>query len=586
MDLRIDGHTHIFTLRTILSREAIRVMTQRIRDLHERMPAQFVDALERVLYRHYERPYVFDERRWLSALLRQLPLVGGAPDRVRDLLPPGVELGSDYDDLPAAVLLGALETYANRHDAGVAKAIMNVIAALRQATRPTITEIADDILRDMEEGNPGEDHAIVALMMDIYGADNTPYDRHVYRGQIEGTREAVLQRPGRILPFFGVHPDRPETLDELKAATESGAFVGVKLYPSLGYAVDSDRMREIYRHCLRAQLPVLLHCGHGGFYRSKAAIDQCDPEQWRSIIESDEFADLRVCFAHFGGWETLGRGWHDEANWPPPDQREPGYDYSWGRTILEFMEHHPNVFTDLAKHAEMFPDPATRDRYFDTLRTFLDDPDIGARLLYGTDAWLLRLDMEFSAYLRLWKAAAGSTYDAITRDGPQRFLGFHGDDPAGWGENLRRYVAFLAEHRDRVGAEPADWLAAAVGEAFSVTRDLPGWDGRKHAVRDTYQFLGRYMPVPVRQRGFRAHRDVTLRELTYFDPRNPTFEAQCRDLARQFVTFLSQRTGYVQDHTFDSVVDLFIGVFRSGRLTLGGTAGAVDTVFAYEEHVV
>lgn len=586
MDLRIDGHTHIFTLRTILSREAIRVMTQRIRDLHENMPGAFVDALQQVLYRHYERPYVFDARRWLSALLRELPLVDGATDRVRNLLPPGIELGEDYDDLPAAVLLGALETYANRHQPGVAKAIMNVIAALQQATRPTITEIADDILRDMADGNPGDDHAIVALMMDIYGADNTPYDRHVYRSQIQGTTEAVLQRPGRVLPFFGVHPDRPETLDELKAATRSGAFVGVKLYPSLGYAVDSPRMREIYRYCLEAQLPVLLHCGHGGFYRSKAAIDQCDPEQWRGIIESAEFSDLRVCFAHFGGWETMGRGWHDEANWPPPDQREPGYDYSWGRTILAYMKDHPNVFTDLAKHAEMFAETGTRDRYFDTLRAFVDDNDVGARLLYGTDAWLLRLDMAFSGYLGLWKPAAGDAWDAISRHAPQRFLGFHGDDPDDWGQNLRRHVAFVTEHRGEVGAEPAEWLARAVGQDFSVTRDRPGWDRRKYAVRDTYQFLGPYLPAHVRQRGFRAHRDVVLRELSYFDPRDPTFDARCRDLARRFVTFLRQRTGYVQDHSFDTVVDLFIPVFRSGRLTLGGTAAAVDTVFAYEEHLV
>ena len=582
MTTRIDSHTHIFTLRSILTREAIRVITQRIRD--RGLPSFFVDAVENLLFEQYVKPDIFNERQLLTALLRKLSGIPSFRDEVGRLFPGDllqIRLTEDFEALPASVLSKILTDFANAYEGGSrAKIILNVIQTLRRSMQPTITDVADDILAPMVTGNPGDDCVIVALMMDIHGPDETPYDLATYRGQIAGTTEAALQRPGRILPFFGVHPDRPGHLRALKTAVESGGFVGVKLYPSLGFAVDSPEMRRVYRYCMEADLPVLLHCGHGGFYRSKPLIDQCDPEQWTDVLADPEFAGLRVCFAHFGGWESLGKAFVHEANWPPGTPA----DGMWGKKIYDFMLRYPNVYTDLAKHVTMFDDPTDERTYFRTLAELLADPRIGPRILYGTDAWLLRLDMPYADYLARWQRASGPTWNPITIDGPRTFLGFH-DDRALWRGNLLRFVDFVRANRTRVGQEPAPWLRHVIDEPFATGRDHPTWNFRRYAVRDSYQFLGNFLTARDRALGYRAHRLVQLNELTYYDPGDPTFIGKCRDMARRFIDFMDQRAPYAPGHSFGSAVDMFEDIFKNGDLTLGEVALAVDSVFAYPERL-
>ena len=66
----INAHAHIFTLRTVLSREAIRVITQRLRDRgwHE----MIVVAVERLLDDLLDKPENLDERELLARLLGKL----------------------------------------------------------------------------------------------------------------------------------------------------------------------------------------------------------------------------------------------------------------------------------------------------------------------------------------------------------------------------------------------------------------------------------------------------------------------------------------------------------------------------------
>lgn len=154
------------------------------------------------------------------------------------------------------------------------KSPFDIVQTLRLAMRTTITQVADELLDQMDPND-----ALVALMMDIYAPDESGRDRDNFIRQIEGTQEAALHRPGRVLPFFAVHPERPGHLALLRDAVESRGFLGVKLYPSLGYRVDSDPLRAVYTYCLEKDLPILLHCGHGGFYRRREYINFCDPKE-------------------------------------------------------------------------------------------------------------------------------------------------------------------------------------------------------------------------------------------------------------------------------------------------------------------
>jgi hypothetical protein len=232
----------------------------------------------------------------------------------------------------------------------------------------------------------------------------------------------------------------------------------------------------------------------------------------------------------------------------------------------------------------MFDDPADEQTYFDTMRQLLASPAIGKRILFGTDAWLLRLDMPFDEYLRKWRTAAGSAWDDITVEGPQAFLGF-APQPDKMRGNMRRFVDFMRQNRHRVGGEPAPWLQRVIGEAFSKDRDRPDWNFKRYAVRDTYQFLGPYLRDAHLDRSYKEHRVVPLRDLAYYDPSDPNFVGRCRDMARRFVDFADQRVKYAPGHTFGSTVDMFTDIFKKGDLRLSDVATALDTVLEYPERI-
>jgi predicted TIM-barrel fold metal-dependent hydrolase len=556
--VRIDIHTHVFTLHSILSREAIRVVTQRLEDTGF-VPDVLAEAIGGLLHEQLEKPEYLDERRLLRKLLQKLTGIDSFNEVVEnqfsnDLI--SIQLNQDLDDLAADalsdIITRVLDAYAG---GGVPGKILDVIEALRLSMQATITDIADDLLRHMDD-----DGIIVSLMLHIFGAPETAQDRQRYMSQINGAAEAALQRPGRILPFFGVHPERPGHLEELKNAIENKGFVGVKLYPSLGYSVDSDEMRLVYEYSIEKDLPVLLHCGHGGFYRTEDQIQLCDPAQWANVLA--DFDGLRVCFAHFGGWEALAKRYCLEENLPPEADPED----NWGKKIYDFMLTYPNVYTDLAKHVTMFENDADEEMYFDTMRELIADPAIGKRLLFGTDAWLLRLDMPVEEYWDLWRNAAGTAWDDITIDAPRAFLGFEGDSPADWRGKLTRYVGYMADNRESVGQEPAAWLSEAVAEPFTVDRNPPNWDTNSPAVRNTYQFLGEFLTEEQVAGDAIENRLIRLNELPYFDSDDPNFTGRCRDMARRFIDFSTQNRGYRGEHDFDSAVDLFIGIFKSGDM--------------------
>lgn len=578
--MRIDTHTHVFTLNAILSREAIRVITQRLEDTFG-VPHRLAEVIGDVLDDYLNKPEYLDERLLLKKILQKLMSMTGLDDVVRAKLaghPFLEQVAGELDDLGVEALSDIITNVLDGYDGGKADKILDVLQTLRQAMKPTITDVAADLLEPMDD-----DGVIVTLMMDIFAAPESGKDRRRYLGQIDGTAEAALQFPGRLLPFFGVHPDRPGHLDELKRAVETKGFVGVKLYPSLGYSVDSDPMRKVYDYCLSMDLPVLLHCGHGGFYRKTEAIELCNPGQWTDVLA--DYPGLRVCFAHFGGWEALGMRHCFNENWPPPENPDAEPKDNWGKQIYDFMVRYPNVYTDLAKHVAMFDDAGHARTYFDTMRELIGSNAIGNRILFGTDAWLLRLDMPFKSYWQLWKDHAGSAWDAITVDGPKAFLGFEGPAPSDWRANLRRYVAHMEEQRQHVGRQPAPWLAQAVAAPFTSDRDPPDWNRRTQAVRDTYQFLGAYLTRSQKDAGFVVNRTRRLRDLTYFDPADPQFHGRCRDLARRLVDFADQGLGHRDDHDFASCVEVFIGMFTQGDARLCDVAMTLNTVIAYPEMI-
>lgn len=574
--MRIDVHTHIFTLRSILSAEAVRVITQRLRDRN--VPGFVVDAVEGFLIDLLNKPRYLDSRQLLRLLADKLTGDRSLDDVIDRFLPDWIDIDVDdrLRDLASEQLLQALRKYAESkggEEAGTS--IMDVVDTLLGSMKPTISHIAADTLAHMDA-----DDAIVALMMDIYGGNESDRDRRTYLSQIDGTSEAALQYPGRVLPFFGVHPERKGHLDELKRAVDTKGFVGVKLYPSLGYEVDSPSMRKVYDFCVERDLPVLLHCSHGGFYRTEASKGLCDPAQWDAILKDPDYGSLKVCFAHFGGWEAIGRRHCLGENWTG-DEGD-----NWGKKIRDYMLAHPNVYADLANHTGMFDEDNAGHTYFETLDELLADQRIGSRILYGTDAWLLRLNMTAESYWKHWQEeATGQMLDRITQDGPRAFLGFPENDRDPLKPNLERFVQHIQANRGRLGTEPSAWLRARMDQEISPVREPADWDFSKDAVRDTYQFLGQYLTDRQLNEGYIQNRNIRLKDLPYYDRDDPNFSGRCRDMARRFIDFADQGVAYAPGHSFGSAVDDFIDLFEDGNAKFSDVALALDSVLEYPEPI-
>lgn len=570
--MHIDIHGHIFTLRTVLSSEAIRVITQRLRDRGVR--DFLVNAVEGVLEDLLDKPEYLDERALLARLFKHLSGIDSFGAFVAGHgSTPTLNLvfgGSAIDDLPADALRSALDHVSSliHQEDGPGKSPLDVVETFRIAMRTTITEVADVMLDQM-----GHDDALVALMMDIHAPGEPARDRESFRRQIAGTSEAALQRPGRVLPFFAVHPARTDHFGLMKNALENRGFVGVKLYPSLGYEVDDPALMKVYEYCIEEDVPVLLHCGHGGFYRQRDFIDYCNPKHWEPVLQGDLEA-LRVCFAHFGGWESLGK----------PDGLNPG---KWGHTILKLAREKPNVFTDLAYHTTQMENPADEQHYFAKLAELLDDPHLQRRILFGTDAWLLRLDMTAATYWRRFRdRMSAADFEKIASLAPRAFLGFAEVPGEALKANLQRYVAHMASNREQVGAEPATWLADAVGQAFLAERYRAEWDWSRHAVVCTHQFFHRMMSNVQKHKGFRLHRTLRLGQLDYFRPRDPNFELICSSEARDFLAFSLQmpgNNGFRAGHETNEAVARFTGLLRSGEKTLAEVAASLDSTIEFQE---
>src|SRR5688572_11756931 len=175
-------------------------MTQRLTD--RGVPPMLVSAVERLLDRLLDRPEVLDERELLARLLTELRQVAGfdqfvAANMAR--LPFAVVVqGAALEDLAAESLPAAPDHLSTpRAPPAIAgQSPFDIVQTLRLAMRSTITQVADELLDQMDPND-----ALVALMMDIHAKDEPERDLDNFRRQIDGTEEVALQRPGRVLPF-------------------------------------------------------------------------------------------------------------------------------------------------------------------------------------------------------------------------------------------------------------------------------------------------------------------------------------------------------------------------------------------------
>jgi hypothetical protein len=234
--------------------------------------------------------------------------------------------------------------------------------------------------------------------------------------QLFETRKAVKANPFRILPMYHYDPRRwnyskttpvdpnyqtgpwHHPLDKVVSKTKRGIYIGIKMYPSLGYKPLDNRLPYMhdakdggcfYARCMNENIPILTHCSLGGMTThemknyielDKPSVSNEDksnavnyfydsyvhPHAWRQVL--NKFPNLKLCLAHFGG------------NLFPQ-----GLDNDWIKEIIDLIHDYSNVYTDIScwnldKNKDIFIDLLSQKKY-----NYLKD-----RILFGTD-WYMTL---------------------------------------------------------------------------------------------------------------------------------------------------------------------------------------------------
>ncbi|HDO52344.1 MAG TPA: hypothetical protein ENH05_06360, partial [Rhizobiales bacterium] len=224
-------------------------------------------------------------------------------------------------------------------------------------------------------------------------------------------------------------PRRMQTaLETVQDAILNRGFVGVKLYPPMGFAplgnaalpaeafppalantpyeqdfgaLLDEALLGLYRFCVAHDVPVMAHTapsnGAGAFTNSAGEKigygARAHPAGWRKVLEQPGLSALKLNLAHFGG------------------SRETAERRKWRTGIGALMDAYPNIYTDLAHYPEMLMDAFTGTgqrcgaaaQALDPIRKGFLAGEAGARrarrMLYGSDWSMLSKEFYYADYL-------------------------------------------------------------------------------------------------------------------------------------------------------------------------------------------
>jgi predicted TIM-barrel fold metal-dependent hydrolase len=276
------------------------------------------------------------------------------------------------------------------------------------------------------------------------------------RGKLPGGGKA------RLHPFVGFDPraqvravlaGQPITpLDVVKSAVLDHGFVGVKVYPPMGWkplgntvtidmtAAEAKRLdaelRKFYSWCQEDEVPVTAHANRSNFADPSFA-DFAGPTGWQQALQ--EFPDLHVDLGHFGGAKAI----------TPPT--------GWPWAMANLAVSRPHVYADVGNHR--IDDPTVAAGYLDTLEAIFADPsttEMDERLMYGSDWFMLAILPEHEQFLSNYRTLYQNRFHAPRT---KKFMGrnalsFLGFDDAN-NKNAGRLAAHYARHA--AGREPS-WL--------------------------------------------------------------------------------------------------------------------------------
>jgi predicted TIM-barrel fold metal-dependent hydrolase len=575
--MRFNCHSHIFNAKSIFTPYTLDILIKRIRNLN--LPDKILDVVSDQLIKIFDQAgdYAVEERLF-KKLLKKLT----ETDRFKELLgtlssnhtlklelsdPSNIENFAIEKMVDLFKKIGDQFSKVNK-DAEEAD-IIDFINFLRIALKPSIRDVTDHVMNELKK-----DDAIIALTMDIT-KDGKNSDQ--FENQLKDTSDMVLAYPGRIFPFVAVNPRRPIHLEIMERAITSMGYVGVKLYPSLGYDVDTPQMRNVYNWCLENNVPLLQHCNKGGFnYKNNA--NKSNPAHWEQILR--DFSGLKICFGHFGGGENFVQSNVGDDN--------------WSKTILDLMEIHDGVYADIGYHDDPMKNKDDESIYFTNLKALLSDSRYKKRILFGTDFFMVRLRLRERNHWKWFEQRfTVPHFKQISEINPIDYLGLpKGNREPAW--NIGNYIQFVRMHSDKLKSTASAWLEKAVVDQFGPSAALPkkvdlgaNWDWNNKAHAYCYLFLeDGQLSAYQKKKPFEAIGRLKMRDLSYWAKGVGTAEIWGRaveSMAEKMDTFFrANRADYRSGYSPPKAVTALKNDFDNGALYLHELAMKCSKIYVFK----
>ena len=274
----------------------------------------------------------------------------------------------------------------------------------------------------------------------------------------------------KVHPFVGFDPRRElrsrklgdvvTPLEVLQRSIERYGFVGVKMYPPMGFTPTDNKptseietkedaeavdaiLEELYEWCALEHVPITVHCNATNDASDEYATFS-RPSLWAKVLK--RHPDLHLNLGHFGGTGDKGKA------------------AQWAVQIARLTNDYPHLYADVGNHRIDKPEVASA--YEAKLRSILgaeETSEMRQRLMYGSDWFMVALapkNEEFlTRYRKLYTAVVGKGDPAVDRflgGAALDFLGFSEKARQEGNKNGERLRNRYAEHApDRV----PDWLA-------------------------------------------------------------------------------------------------------------------------------
>jgi predicted TIM-barrel fold metal-dependent hydrolase len=315
-----------------------------------------------------------------------------------------------------------------------------------------MVDLYTPLLVDLEMGLHDRAHTTNRQQMELH--------EKISRLSMRGDLPGVQRR--RIHPFMSFDPrrelrsrlseDEEKPLDLVKQAVERYGFVGVKVYPPMGWkplgnektigmperaAHDiDDILVELYSWCEKADVPITAHCNRSN-EAAAAFADFASPDNWALVLE--RFPDLRLNLGHFGGGH----------------KQDPQEGWAW--KIARLATPYPHVFADVGNHRVDATGFADYLQMLDEMFAGRETCEMQQRLMFGSDWFMLALLPAHDQFLANYRAAYEERFgkdalDEFLGAAALSFLGF--DDPTN-----KNAVRLLNRYRTIAPNRIPGWLS-------------------------------------------------------------------------------------------------------------------------------